>query len=221
MAHHPHAFLPGASKRLEALSDGVFAIACTLLVLEIKIPHFRHGLTISEQWEMIFEAETLPSIAAFIFSFLNILIFWVNHDAINKVLVRYDTKTTYLNIIFLLFISLIPFTTAFLRENLDSFIANAAYGLVLFFASLVAVVMYHHLAFTGKLFLPEVTMNSRKRVYKQVISGPVLFLIAIAAGLINNYISIAIYALTPVSFMFLPQLDFDTKEEEKLKEHHG
>ena len=45
MAHHLHAFLPGASKRLEALTDGVFAIACTLLVLEIDIPHFKKGLS--------------------------------------------------------------------------------------------------------------------------------------------------------------------------------
>lgn len=221
MAHHPHAFLPGASKRLEALSDGVFAIACTLLVLEIKIPHFEHGLTLAEQWDMLLQADVLPSIAAFGFSFLNILVFWTNHDAINKVIVRYDTKTTYLNIIFLLFISLIPFTTAFLRENLDSFIANAFYGSVLMLASVVAVMMYHHLALKAKLFLPEVTMISRKRVYRQVISGPVLFLIAIAAGLVNNYISIVIYAITPISFMFLPQLDFDTKEEEIKKEHQG
>jgi len=220
MAHHPHAFLPGASKRLEALSDGVFAIACTLLVLEIKIPHFSQGLTMAQQWEIIKEAETLPSIVAFIFSFLNILIFWTNHDAINKVLVRFDTKTTYLNIVFLLFISLIPFTTAFLRENLSSFIANASYGLVLMLASVAAVMMYHHLAFRAKLFLPEVTMTSRKRVYIQVLSGPILFMIAIAAGVISTYISIAIYAITPISFMFLPQLDFDTKEEEKIKEQH-
>jgi len=219
MAHHPHAFLPGASKRLEALSDGVFAIACTLLVLEIEIPEFEPGFSLSEQWKEFSHAQLL-SLAAFVFSFLNILIFWVNHDAINKVIVRYDTKTTYLNIIFLLFISLIPFTTAFLRNNIDSYLANVSYGLVLCLASLVAVYMYRHLAFKTKLFYPEVTMESRKKIYKQVISGPILFLIAIVAGLINNYISIAIYALTPVSFMFLPQLDFDTKEEEKLKEHH-
>ena len=217
MAHHPHAFLPGASKRLEALSDGVFAIACTLLVLEIKIPHFGPGTSMAEQWDMF--SETLWSIVAFIFSFLNILIFWVNHDAINKVIVRYDTKTTYLNIIFLLFISLIPFTTAFIRENIDSFIANACYGLVLCLASVVAVIMYHHLAFKAKLFLPEVTMASRKKIYKQVIPGPILFALAIAGGLISNYIPIAIYVLTPVSFMFLPQLDFDTKEEEIKKQH--
>jgi uncharacterized membrane protein len=218
MPHHPHAFLPGASRRLEALSDGVFAIACTLLVLEIKIPHLGHG-SWEEQWRAIKAAQTLPSIGAFVFSFLNILIFWVNHDAINKVIARYDTKTTYLNIIFLLFISLIPFTTAFLRENLDSFIANAAYGLVLCFASVAAVWMYYHLAFKAKLFYPEVTMKSRRRVYKQVLSGPILFIIAIAAGLISNYISITIYALTPISFMFMPQLDFDTKAEEIASGH--
>lgn len=216
MAQHPHTFLPGASKRLEALSDGVFAIACTLLVIEIEIPHIKPGISLAEQWHEF--QEIIPSLIAFGFSFLNILVFWTNHDAINKVLVRYDTKTTYLNIFFLLFISLIPFTTAFIRDNPDSFIATACYGLVLFFASLVAVMMYHHLAFKTNLFLPAVTITSRKRVYRQVISGPVLFVIAIAAGLINNYISIAIYALTPVSFMFLPQLDFDTKEEEKLRE---
>jgi len=217
MPHHPHAFLPGASKRLEALSDGVFAIACTLLVLEIEIPSFESNMSFAEQWKEFSHAQ-LPSLAAFVFSFLNILIFWVNHDAINKVIVRYDTKTTYLNIIFLLFISLIPFTTAFLRNNIDSFLANAAYGLVLCLGSVVAVWMYHHLAFKAKLFYPEVTMHSRKKVYKQVFPGPLLFLFAIGLGLISNYISIALYALIPISFMFLPQLDFDTKEEEKLKE---
>lgn len=88
-------------------------------------------------------------------------------------------------------------------------------------ASLVAVWMYYHLAFKSSLFYPEVTMKSRKRVYRQIISGPILFAIAILLGLISPYISIAIYALTPVSFMFLPQLDFDSKEEEIKKEHNG
>ena len=219
MPHHPHAFLPGASRRLEALSDGVFAIACTLLVLEIEIPSFEAHMSLAAQWEEFSHAQ-LPSLAAFVFSFLNILIFWVNHDAINKVIVRYDPKTTYLNIIFLLFISLIPFTTAFLRNNIDSLLANATYGLVLCLASVVAVWMYHHLAFKANLFYPEVTMHSRRKVYKQVLPGPLLFIIAIAFGLISNYISIAFYAIIPVSFMFLPQLDFDTKEEERVKEQH-
>jgi len=219
MAHHPHAFLPGASKRLEALTDGVFAIACTLLVLEIDIPHLKKGLSTTDQWHEF--SELIPSLIAFGFSFLNILVFWTNHDAINKVIIRYDTKTTYLNIIFLLFISLIPFTTAFIGQNPDSFVAIAAYGLVLMFASLTAILMYHHLAFRSKLFLPEVSEKSKKRVYKQIVSSPFLYIAAIAGGLVTTYIPITIYIIMPILFMFLPQLDFDTKEEELKKEQHG
>lgn len=217
MPHHPHAFLPGASRRLEALSDGVFAIACTLLVIEIKAPHFDHDQTMAGQWKTF--VPTLWSIAAFVFSFLNILIFWTNHDAINKVIIRYDVKTTYLNIIFLMLVSLIPFTTIFIREEHTSFIAIAAYGLVLMFGSIIAVWMYYHLAFKANLFYPEVTVKSRKRVLRQVISGPILFGVAIILGLVSPYISIAIYAFTPISFMFMPQLDFDTKAQEIAKEH--
>lgn len=215
MALHPHAFLPGASKRLEALSDGVFAIACTLLVLEIPIPNFEKGIPMSQQWDEMHHVFT--EMAAFVFSFLNICVFWTNHDAISKVIVRFDIRTTYLNIVFLLFISLIPFTTGFISKNFDSFIAVATYGVVLSLCSFVAVLMYRHLAFKANLFYPEVTMKSRKRVWKQVVTGPFLFLIAIALGWIHLYIPLIIYALTPISSMFLPQLDFDTKEEEIKK----
>lgn len=217
MSHHPHAFLPGASKRLEFLSDGVFAIACTLLVLEIHVPHFKSGISIAEQWDVF--SELIPSLIAFVFSFLNILVFWANHDAINKVVIRYDTKVTYLNIILLLFISLIPFTTAFIGQNPHSFVAIAAYGLVLMFASATAVWMYHHLAFRSDLLLPEVSERSKKRVYRQIVSSPFVYIIAIAGGLVTNYIPIAIYTLMPVLFMFLPQLDFDSKKEEIKKQH--
>ena len=216
MSHHPHAFLPGASKRLEFLSDGVFAIACTLLVLEIEDPHFKSGISISEQWHEF--SELIPSLVAFVFSFLNILVFWANHDAINKVIVRYDTRTTYLNIVFLLFISLIPFTTAFIGKNPHSFVAIAAYGLVLMFASASAIWMYHHLGFKASLFLPEVSERSKKRVYRQIASSPFVYIAAIAGGLISNYIPITIYILMPVIFMFMPQLDFETKEEEIKKQ---
>jgi uncharacterized membrane protein len=216
MAHF-HAFLPGASKRLEALSDGVFAIACTLLVLEIRVPEFEHGYSQAQLLHAL--KEILPSFIAFVFSFLNILVFWVNHDAINKVVVRFDIKTTYLNIFFLLFISLIPFTAAFISRYPESFIAITAYGFVLFSASLIAILMYHHLAFRSGLFMKEVTLHSRKKVWKQILPGPFYYAIAIATGLISIYIPIVIYAITPISFMFLPQLDFDTREEERSKQN--
>jgi hypothetical protein len=80
--------------------------------------------------------------------------------------------------------------------------------------------MYHHLAFRSKLFLPEVSSVSKKRVYKQIVSSPFLYIAAITGGLITTYIPITIYIIMPVIFMFLPQLDFDSKYEEIKKEHH-
>ena len=103
-------------------------------------------------------------------------------------------------------------------QNPDSFLAIAAYGLVLMFASATAVWMYIHLAFRSDLLLPEVSERSKKRVYKQIVSSPFVYIIAIAAGLITTYIPIIIYIIMPVLFMFMPQLDFDTKEEERRKQ---
>jgi uncharacterized membrane protein len=213
MAHHPTIYLPGATKRMEALSDGVFAIACTLLVLEIRVPELEKGFT---QKEMLHElSKIVPSLTAFVFSFLNILVFWINHDSINKVIVRYDIKTTYLNMIFLLFISLIPFTASFISRYPYSFIAITCYGLVLLGCSVVAAVMFHHLAFKSQLFLSSVTMQSRKKIWRMVISGSFLYILAIAGGLISVFIPITIYILAPVIYMFLPPMDFDTGAEEK------
>ncbi len=201
----------GASKRMEALSDGIFAIAATLLVLEIKVPELERSVTQEELLHSL--SKVAPSFIAFVFSFLNILVFWVNHDAINKVLRHYDYKTTYLNIVFLLFISLVPFTTAFISRYPFSQTAITCYGLVLFVCALIAVLMYHHLAFRSKLFLSSVTMKSRKKIWNRVLLGPITFAIGILLGLIHVYIPIFIYAIVPVIFMFMPQLDFE--EEEK------
>jgi hypothetical protein len=67
--------------------------------------------------------------------------------------------------------------------------------------------------------IPEVSAISKKRVYKQIVSSPFLYIAAIAGGLITTYIPITIYIIMPIIFMFMPQLDFDTKEEEIKKEH--
>ena len=149
----------------------------------------------------------------------NLVISFLGYELTKREIVCYDTKTTYLNIVFLLFISLIPFTTAFIGQNPHSFVAIAAYGLVLMFASATAIWMYSHLAFKSNLLLPEVSERSKKRVYRQIASSPFVYMAAIAGGLITTYLPIAIYIIMPVIFMFMPQLDFDTKEEEIKKQH--
>ncbi|WP_371614926.1 TMEM175 family protein [Streptomyces sp. NBC_00454] len=100
------------TNRVEAFSDGVFAIVVTILVLELKVPEGQgselwHGLL--EQW---------PHYAAYVVSFLIIGVMWVNHHTIFSHLKRVDRPLLFLNLLVLMVVSVIPYTTNILAEHL-------------------------------------------------------------------------------------------------------
>lgn len=100
------------TNRVEAFSDGVFAIVVTILVLELKVPEGQgselwHGLV--EQW---------PHYAAYVVSFLIIGVMWVNHHTIFSHLKRVDRPLLFLNLLVLMVVSVIPYTTNILAEHL-------------------------------------------------------------------------------------------------------
>src|SRR5882724_8319589 len=110
--------------RLEAFSDGVFAVAITLLVLEINVPggeNLWHQL--KEEW---------PSFASFFVSFWVIGIIWVNHHGVIDHLKRADRGVLYLNLLVLMSVVLIPFATALMADHLksgaDEHVAAAVYA---------------------------------------------------------------------------------------------
>ncbi len=98
--------------RLEAFSDGVFAVAITLLVLEIGIPEG------DDLWHKL--GEEWPSFASFFVSFWVIGIIWVNHHGVIDHLKRADRGVLYLNLLVLMSVVLIPFATALMAEHLNS-----------------------------------------------------------------------------------------------------
>jgi uncharacterized membrane protein len=100
--------------RIEAFSDGVFAIAITLLVLELKVPHLEDGgaggsltAALLRQW---------PSYVALVTSFFTILVMWANHHAIFALVRRVDAPFLYANGLLLLVVTVVPFPTALLAE---------------------------------------------------------------------------------------------------------
>ena len=112
------------TSRLEAFSDGVFAIAITLLVLEVKVPKLEGGATSSalarallDQW---------PSYLALVTSFFTLLIMWVHHHLVFRQVHRADVRLLFVNGILLLFISVTPFPTAVVAEYLGTPAAPAA-----------------------------------------------------------------------------------------------
>lgn len=137
----PDNFQDNETVRIEAFSDGVFAIAITLLTFELKAPAFKESYTsmalaraMLHQW---------PSYIAFLLSFGTIFVLWVNHHRMYNVIRRSDSWFIYYNGALLLFVSLIPFSTNVLAR----YIQTSATELSATFSMLVFA------AITGTLYL--------------------------------------------------------------------
>ena len=118
--------------RLEAFSDGVFAVAITLLVLDIHPPTDARGG--SDLWRRL--GDLWPHYAAYVVSFLVIGIVWVNHHAVLELIREVDRRFAFLNLLLLMSIALIPFATALLADYLSTgggpgHTAAAAYSAVI------------------------------------------------------------------------------------------
>lgn len=114
--------------RVEAFSDGVFAIAITLLILEIKVPHYPGGATNAQVFRAL--VQLWPSYVAFLLSFFAILIMWINHHGLFRLIHRVDSPFLYANGAMLLLVTFVPFPTALLAAYLGhpgEHTATAAY----------------------------------------------------------------------------------------------
>ena len=115
---------PHQTSRLEAFCDGVFAIAITLLILEIKIPPVGSLHSIAEFWHRLLE--DWPSWFGFCLSFVIILVSWVNHHTVFKIITKSSPQFTYANGFMLFTIVVIPFSTGLMSEYLGTDLAQPA-----------------------------------------------------------------------------------------------
>src|SRR6187399_2448222 len=105
---------PNPNTRLEAFCDGVFAIALTLLIIDIKIPSSAEINNTADFWHVL--KSIAPSVFAFILSFIIILITWVNHHNSLKLINRSSASFIYANGFLLFTVVFIPFPTALLGQ---------------------------------------------------------------------------------------------------------
>jgi uncharacterized membrane protein len=188
--------------RVEAFSDGVFAIAITLLILEIKIPKPSDGALgnqLLRQW---------PSYFAFLISFAFIGVMWINHHRLFTHIKRCNNTLMILNLLLLLGVTIVPFPTAVLASHIgfpDQRTAALLYNGVYVFIAIIfnllwryAVSRNHHLL--GK----EVDKENVGRISKQYAFGPLLYLfcaalawISVPASLGANVLLATFFALPP------------------------
>jgi len=177
--------------RLEAFSDAVFAIAITILVLNLKVPHLEGASSahlasaLLKQW---------PSYFAFVLSFVTILIMWLNHHAQLQMVKRIDGRLMFSNGLLLLMVVAVPFPTALVSEYLTrpgGRAAVAAYALLILMTN-VAWNAFVWSMKPGSMLKPGVPPEAVADLRKQVAMGLPVYLVAVAAALISAYLGVAV-----------------------------
>jgi TMEM175 potassium channel family protein len=162
--------------RVEAFSDGVFAIAITLLILEIRVPHGDHGL-----WAELIAL--WPSYIAFLMSFMVILIMWVNHHELLRMVQGVNYPFLFANGFLLLTVTFVPFPTAVLAANLAT--PEAKTAVAFYCATFVANALFWNLLFAtmvrGGLLRADVTAAMVRNVRRAYYVGVLVY--AAATGL--------------------------------------
>jgi len=191
--------------RLQAFSDGVLAIAATLLVLELHVPESGEnlGAALLAQW---------PSYAAYIVSFVTIGIIWVNHHQLFALVRRVDRTLLFLNLALLMVVSVLPFPTAILgRYALDesaSHVAAALYGCVMVLMGIAFSVMWRHVTRDARLLGRQLDPRQMRREGALFSIGLLGYIIGVLLAFVSAPLSMLVYGLMAVYYVFpwLPNL---------------
>lgn len=171
--------------RVEAFSDGVFAIAITLLILEIRVPHGEQGL-----WAGL--VALWPSYVAFLFSFVVILISWVNHHELLRMVRGVNYPFLFANGLLLLSITFVPFPTAVLAANLAT--PEAKTAAAFYCGTFVVNALLWNLLFTtivrGDLLRDEVTPEMVAKVRRAYHFGITVYIAAALLALLQPAIGL-------------------------------
>jgi len=178
--------------RLEAFSDGVFAIAITLLALDLKVPHvtpLAPGLAsaLVAQW---------PSYFAFITSFFTVLIMWVHHHLIFRLVHRTDVRLLFANGFLLMLVTVVPFPTAVVAEYLRTPAAPSAVTLYASVFVLISIAFYLVLmaAFRPSILDPDASRTAVARLRRDYRWGPPLYSAAAVAAPFSPWLAMGICA---------------------------
>jgi TMEM175 potassium channel family protein len=176
--------------RLEAFSDGVFAVAITLLVLEIAVP------TGDDLWRQL--GDEWPSFASFFVSFWVIGIIWVNHHGLIDHLKRIDRPVLYLNLLVLMTVVFIPFSTALMAEHLksgaDEEVAAVVYSLAFLAMGLAFGSLWTYITRHRDTLGVELTDEEVRRTTLEFLIGNPFYAVAVVMAFISPAVVLIIVA---------------------------
>lgn len=185
--------------RLENFSDGVFSIAVTLLVLNISV-NTNKGITNSQLNKTLLNLTS--HLLTFLFSFLVIGVFWVAHHRIFSFVKILDSNLLWINIVYLMFIAVIPFPASILAEHPRLITAILIYTATLFIIASFHFVLLWYISDKEEIKHEALTKEAYRSALKIATFGPICYILAAASSFIHPYISFFFIAGSMVFYIF-------------------
>lgn len=202
--------------RLETLCDGVWAIALTLLVLDLRVPTAEAA---SQAGGLVLALLRLwPSYLGYAISFLILGIMWANHHSLFRLVARSDETFVYLNLLLLLFVALQPFPTAlladYLRDPQERATAVMVYGAVMTATALAYNAVWWHASRGHRLLRAGIAPELVRLRTRRFLAGPLLYLLATIIAYFSPTVALSIIGGLAVLYMIpIPHVTRGGQEE--------
>lgn len=188
--------------RIEALTDGIFAIAMTLLVLTLDLPEATKQLTQTGLDRLLLEQ--IPKFSNYVLSFILLAIFWIVHHQQSHFIKLTDHRHLWLNMLILMFVSLMPFSTSLMGDYPNDWLARFFFGANMFAIGILFNLNWVYATKNHRLVDPSL---SRQRIVmgkKRGAVTPLVSLLAMGLSLVHAPVSSYVYILIPI-ILSLPQ----------------
>lgn len=192
------------SPRLEALGDGIFSVAMTILAIELELPEWKEG-----SWKAMIASfsHVAPGLLCYIISFIVLGIMWFGHRMVFEYIGKSNRYFIFLGVLFYMVVCLVPFSTKILARNTFHWFPIVTYALNLSICNLLLYFQWVY-GINRPNFLERPLPVEVKKVARVLfLISPILYFIAIVAGYFYPGASIFIFAVTPILYLLPNKLD--------------
>ncbi len=196
--------LPMHSSRLEALGDGIFSVAMTILAIELELPVIKEpGLT------GLLNAlhHTWSELLCYVISFIVLGIMWFGHRMLFEYIGKSNRYFIFLGVLFYMIVCLVPFSTRLLAHATFQWYAIMIYGLNLSLCNISLYVQWLYGINKPTLMTRELPLEVKKEAKVLFLISPVVYTIAFVISFWNPHISIGIFVITPILYLLPNKLD--------------
>jgi uncharacterized membrane protein len=205
--------------RIMSFSDGVFAVAITLLVLSIHVPYLRS--TVADQKLPHELVRLIPIFEAYIISFFVIGLFWIGHHSVFKHFKRHDGGLLWLNLLFLMFIVFIPFPTGLISEYSNSRVALIFYAVSLALAGIMICLLLWYGVHNHRLIDEGVDPDFYRRFVFGYMDMAGIFLLSIPIAFWNVHIARLFWFLIIPTNLFFDHWFADWYDRRRAAKREG